>query len=67
MLRKDPSHPKKIACCYANDVKAFLPHCPTFERAKGEMLLPCPFPGFPVHIILHALSLLVVVGYHVSL
>jgi len=26
-----------------------------------------PFSGFPVHIILHALSLLVVVGYSLSL
>jgi len=26
-----------------------------------------PFSGVPVHIILHALSLLVVVGYNVSL
>jgi len=41
-----------------------LPCCPDFERAEGTM---SPFSGVPVHIILHAVSLLGAVGYNVLL
>jgi len=35
-----------------------------FERVQGEMLTMPPFSGVPVRIILHALCLLVAVGYN---
>jgi len=44
------------------------PRCTPFEGAEGAVLPPCLHsPASPVHIILHALSLLVIVGYSLSL
>jgi len=60
--------PPKFACCYINDEKAptiLLPHF-LKDSGRNTPAMP-PLPGVPVHIILHALSLLVVVGYNVSL
>jgi len=60
--------PQKFACSYTYDEKAPLPPLPLFWKGRGGNALAMrPFSGVPVSIILHALSLLVVVGYNVSL
>jgi len=52
---------------YAVMKRHLRPPCTSFERAeRGNAPAMPPFSGVPVHIILHALSLLVV-GYNVSL
>ena len=59
---------QKLACSYTYDEKAPPPPLPLFWQGRGgNALVMPPFSGVPVHIILHALSLLVVVGYNVSL
>ena len=65
---KDPSPPQNFACCYTNDEKAPPIPLPHFRKDReGNAPAMPPFSGVPVHIILHALCLLVVEGYNVSL
>ena len=60
--------PQKFACSYTYDGKAPPPPLPLFWKDRGGNALAMPpFSGVPVHIILHALSLRVDVGYNVSL
>jgi len=48
-------------------IKAPPPPLPPFWKGKGgNVPAMFPFSGLPVYIILHALALLVVVGYNVS-
>jgi len=64
---KSFAHPK-FACSCTYDEKAPPPPLPLFWKDRGGNALAEPlFSGVPVHIILHALSLLIVVSYNVSL
>jgi len=65
---KNPSPPKKFACSYTYDEKSHPPPLPLFWKGRGgKALVIPPFSGVSVHVILHAVSLLVVVGCNVSL
>jgi len=65
---KDHSPSQNFACCYTNDEKAPPIPLPHFRKDRGgNAPTTPPFYCIPVHIILNALSLLVVVGYNVSL
>jgi len=60
--------PQKFACSYTCDEKTLPPPLPLFWKGRGGNALAMPpFSDVPVHIILHALFLLVVVIYNVSL
>jgi len=66
-IRAKSFAPKKFACSYTYDEKVPPPLLSLFWKGRGENDLSMPlFSGVPVHIILHALSLLVV-SYNVSL
>jgi len=55
--------PPTFASSYTYDEKAPPTPLPLFQKGREENnLAMSPFSGVPVHIILHALSLSVVVG-----
>jgi len=67
-IRAKSFAPQKFACSYTYDEKIPPPLLPLFRKGReGNALAMPPFSGVPVQIILHALSLLVVVSYSVSL
>jgi len=51
---------------YCYDKAPPLPLSPFWKDKGGNAPAMLPFSGVPVHIILHALTLLAVVGYNVS-
>jgi len=60
--------PQKIACSYTLMMKRHLHPVDTLLKGqRGNGLAMPPVSSVPVHIILHAFSLLVVTGYNVSL
>ena len=67
-LGKDPSPLPKICLLLHRWWKGTSdPIAPLLKGQRGKYLAMPPFSGVPVHIILHALSLLLVAGYSVSL
>jgi len=63
---KTPSQPQKFAFSSSYDEKS-PPLLPVSnDRGMNAPAMP-PSSGVPVHIILHALPLLIVVGYNLSL
>jgi len=67
-IRAKPFLPQTFAWSYTYDEKTPPPPLPLFRKGRGENSLAMPpFSGVPVHIFLHALSLLVAVSYNVSL
>ena len=62
-IRAKSFAPPKCACSYTCDEKAPSLPLPFFWKGRGENALAMPpFSGIPLHIILHAISLLVVVS-----
>jgi len=66
-IRQNTSHPKSLPGPTPMTKRQLRPVAPLLKGQRGNALAMPPFSGVPVHIILHALSLLVVVSRNVSL